>query len=527
MMVIMDEISSIKTFFQSHSVHLSTAWLQGCVNWCKEEDLPANYTLKDLQHKVFEQWLLLDLRDVEVPCLPPDLSNKTKYILNGDYSLQMMKVVDISKPKYWQLQRIRNNTSANVESEIESSNRVLQLTLTDGVQEVEAMEYMPVPCLNLKLSPGIKIRLLGPITVRRGRLMLENKNVKVLGGEVEDLIVPNAAENVLASILKLPLNPKPNVIEESLLTANHDMFNKTGQNVTTAQIQNNVRNNVNPPNPANRPNSDHQARVTNAPTSVPNSSTRQSNNEMMDLDEEEELRIAAQIDMLMEVEEGFEKPPAKRKKSKTPDLFEDADIDDSVFESIDIPNIIEKTPKSTNTPQNNEKMRPTDSNIDKSLEFGDDLFEIFDLEAHLDQPTKESGWKPNTSQKPMIFTIEKLKNNMPNISNGKFKIKAKFNSVVEKLTVRDEEYHLIIKVEDDTGDLVVKVHTDLVSDMSGCCVTALMSLKTGILENDTETHGKVLEALRSLREKLVELNCTVEVQINSKEEFPVIVNILG
>lgn len=224
----MDEISTIKTFFQSHNVYLSTAWLEGCVNWCKEENLSSDYTLKELQHKVFEQWLLLDLRDVEVPCLPPDLSNKIKYILNGDYSLQVMKVIDISKPKLWQLQRIRN-VSKNAEPEIESSKRVLQLTLTDGVQEVEAMEYKPVSCLNLNLSPGIKIRLMGPITVRRGRLMLENKNVKILGGEVEELIVPNAAENILATVLKLPLNPNPNVVEESLLTANTDMFNDTSK----------------------------------------------------------------------------------------------------------------------------------------------------------------------------------------------------------------------------------------------------------------------------------------------------------
>lgn len=229
----MDEISSIKTFFQSHSVLLSTAWLEGCVSWCKEENLPPNYAIKELQHKVFEQWLLLDLRDVELPCLPPDLSNKIKYVLNGDYSLQMMKVVDISKPKLWQLQRIRNNASKNTEPEIESSKRVLQLTLTDGVQEVEAMEYKPVSCLNLNLSPGIKIRLMGPITVRRGRLMLENKNVKILGGEVEELIVPNAAENVLAGVLKLPLNPKPVVIEENLLTANSDMFNEAGKFIVT------------------------------------------------------------------------------------------------------------------------------------------------------------------------------------------------------------------------------------------------------------------------------------------------------
>lgn len=106
---------------------------------------------------------------------------------------------------------------------------MLQLTLTDGVQEVEAMEYTPVSALNINLSPGIKIRLTGPVTARRGRIMLEPHNVKVLGGNVDDLAITNAAENVLARALKLPENPNPKGVTEKMDIENDDGEGKAYQ----------------------------------------------------------------------------------------------------------------------------------------------------------------------------------------------------------------------------------------------------------------------------------------------------------
>lgn len=44
---------------------------------------------------------------------------------------------------------------------------------------MEAMEFKPVPCLNINLRPGSKLNITGPVMVRNGRLMLEPVNVKV------------------------------------------------------------------------------------------------------------------------------------------------------------------------------------------------------------------------------------------------------------------------------------------------------------------------------------------------------------
>ncbi|KAJ8960422.1 hypothetical protein NQ318_013704 [Aromia moschata] len=429
----MDEISSIKNFFASYHIPLSIEWLQSCVNWCKEEILPSNYTVKDLQRQVYEQWLLLDLRDIELASLPLDLSNKVQYTLVGNYALQVMKVVDISKPKHWQLQRIRNGISQNTDEEKESSKRVLQLTLTDGVQEVEAMEYKTISCLNINLSPGLKILLSGPVTIRRGRIMLQPHNIKVLGGEVEDLIVPNAAENVLAQILKLPLNPTRKLLRK----------NRTKD---------------------------------------------------IDFTEEEEMRIAEEVDMLMEIERDFETNRSRPGPSKTPDMFDDMDLNDDDFENIEMPAAVIKT--STETGQ-----------ISTSTNRENELTVL-------------------TPQKPTVLTLEKLLKNIPNISNGRFKIRAKFKSIVEKLTILDDGYHLVVQVEDETADMVVKFHSDVIANLAECSPEVLLSLKAEVVEKNAEAQRKVLETIKRIKEKLLQLSNVVELQISVKETYPVVLKIL-
>lgn len=211
------ELQQIEQFFQGYDIPLSKEWLERCIEWCKDGNLPPNYTLLDLKHTVFEQWVCLDLRDVEVASLPRNISNEKKLCLTGIYYLQLMQVVDISKPKHWQLQRIRNNVAKNTEAEKDFGKRVLQLTLTDGVQEIEAMEFQPIPSFNINLLPGTKIRVTGPVMVRNGRLMLKHENVKCLGGAVDEIKVHFAAENVLARALRLEENPNPYTIDENAL----------------------------------------------------------------------------------------------------------------------------------------------------------------------------------------------------------------------------------------------------------------------------------------------------------------------
>lgn len=87
--------------------------------------------------------------------------------------------------------------------------RILKLELTDGVKNVTAMEYTVIPSLNTKLSPGVKLQIIGPLQVVNHILLLESNNVKILGGDVEDYLIVNAYENVLLRALNRPTTETP------------------------------------------------------------------------------------------------------------------------------------------------------------------------------------------------------------------------------------------------------------------------------------------------------------------------------
>ena len=75
--------------------------------------------------------------------------------------------------------------------------------LTDGFSNVEAIEHEL--CLSklkeTELYPGTKIRLIGPLQVRRGTILLTPQNIEVLGGHVEEMDREFGLERLLTSRL--------------------------------------------------------------------------------------------------------------------------------------------------------------------------------------------------------------------------------------------------------------------------------------------------------------------------------------
>ena len=86
---------------------------------------------------------------------------------------------------------------------------MILLYLTDRTQDLQGMEYVPIPQLNLDLIPGSKVLIKGPVECRRGIIMLRPNSIVVLGGEVEDLVQRNAPENVLGRLINKRENPNP------------------------------------------------------------------------------------------------------------------------------------------------------------------------------------------------------------------------------------------------------------------------------------------------------------------------------
>lgn len=457
-MVLDQEMLSVKSFFETRGIPLSDFWLESCIKWYRDQNSAQNHLESQLRNIVYEQWLLLDLREVELPSLPPSLKDHKKLIFNGNYCLQLMYVLDIAKPKHWQLSKIRNanilTNSIENDKDVTDSKRMLQVTLTDGVQEVDAIEYQPIPTLNLNLTPGIKMRLVGPITVRRGKIMLEAQNVKVLGGEVEELLVSNATENVLARELGLPENPNPATINTETVncTIDEPLSSKTfcGNNNPT-------RNNA----------------ISSANDDIRRSLSTRNTQSLDDIDEEEEIRIAQEVEMLFNAEHAVVPGPSRLRKQRTPDMFEDD------FQTCDLENIdrIEKVAGTSRNPiTSTQKTVVTVNLLDNTGESEDDIFRDVDIDFHLDKIDKGLEGQP--------ISIRSLLEKTRTGNGGIFKVKAKFKTVVEKLTVTNQAWSFKIEIEDESGTVVADVHTDVITKLAECGPSVIMDLKSKISNAD-------------------------------------------
>ncbi|NXK38994.1 RMI1 protein, partial [Piprites chloris] len=192
-------------------VKVPLTWLEACINWIQEENSGSNLSQAQINKQVFEQWLLTDLRDLEYPILPDCILDAPKGELSGFYSIQIDSLVDVSQPAYSQLQKLRGKSTVNEELTASTQafqkpweakpTRMLMLQLTDGIHQIQGMEYQPVPVLCSNLPPGTKITVQGNVAYRLGVLLLKPENVKLLGGEVDALLEDYSQERVLARLI--------------------------------------------------------------------------------------------------------------------------------------------------------------------------------------------------------------------------------------------------------------------------------------------------------------------------------------
>ncbi|XP_045418186.1 recQ-mediated genome instability protein 1 [Lemur catta] len=195
-------------------VKVPLMWLEACINWIQEENNNVNLSQAQMNKQVFEQWLLTDLRDLEHPLLPDGILEIPEGELNGFYALQINSLVDVSQPAYSQIQKLRGKNTKNdlvtAETQVTPKpweakpSRMLMLQLTDGIVQMQGMEYQSIPALRNDLPPGTKILIYGNISFRLGVLLLKPENVKVLGGEVDALLEEYAQEKVLARLIGEP-----------------------------------------------------------------------------------------------------------------------------------------------------------------------------------------------------------------------------------------------------------------------------------------------------------------------------------
>lgn len=437
-MVLDQEMLRVKQFFDSIQITLSDLWLESCINWYREENNGSSYTEKQIQNEVYSQWLLLDLREAEVAVLPSNLSQHKKIVVNGTFCLQMQCIYDVAKPKYWQLQRIRDsNTLKSLiqqDKEITDSKRMLQMTLTDGVQEIDAIEHSHISALNINLKPGTKVQITGPLTVRRGKMFLEERNVKILGGEVEDILVSNVTENFLARSLGFPENPNPQNVSE-------DFVDKI-ENVPVSL--NNQNFNRDMPSTSNY---------------VPPSSNTT-----------------------------FKKPESTKIIPKhVPEIaLNDDDFDTCDFSKLD---------------QIETELSSKSQEIINISDESDDIFNDIDIDSHLNEIDKKIKKEQQTDK---ILTIEQLSDLKRAGKEGIFKVKAKYKSIAQKLSIENELWSLQIVIEDDQmHELSVSMDSNVISNLMGYFPSQMMALKNSVNSNSEAKHNIIKVIIKNVENSCI------------------------
>ncbi|XP_078494524.1 recQ-mediated genome instability protein 1 [Ciona intestinalis] len=207
-------VSNVSSWLKNNkTVQVPQDWLAACINWLNSENQGEALTTQQIQNQVYGQWLDTDLSDLEQPTLPDEILLE-KYMLRGKYCLQINSLLDISQSAHSQLLKLQNkensNTTVSAETQAtqkpweKKASRMLMLQLTDGVTNIQAIEYQTIPTLNETLPPGIKVLIKGPVLCREGVIMLSPRHIEVLGGEVEDLFHGSCKEATLHKALNLP-----------------------------------------------------------------------------------------------------------------------------------------------------------------------------------------------------------------------------------------------------------------------------------------------------------------------------------
>nr|XP_032832939.1 tudor domain-containing protein 3-like isoform X2 [Petromyzon marinus] len=115
-----------------------------------------------------------DLRSIGDKFLPEEITRGKVDKLQGPLVLQVVKVRNVAAPRE--------------QESCQGAPRMLRLQLTDGHITCPAIEFRALSAIGLNTPPGSKVCLNGSIQVVNGFMLLEESNVRLLGGVVEHLV---------------------------------------------------------------------------------------------------------------------------------------------------------------------------------------------------------------------------------------------------------------------------------------------------------------------------------------------------
>ncbi|KAF1752564.1 hypothetical protein GCK72_019124 [Caenorhabditis remanei] len=132
--------------------------------------------------------------------LPKTSQEIVKTILNEDLrhfgeasiiNLQKKEESVFDGPCVLQLLRYRNVSVPRIKEELnqtDPAHSIIRLFFTDGHTSISAVVLQTIPGINSDTPPGTKIQINGTVPIEGNFLILDKKNVKILGGRVEEMI---------------------------------------------------------------------------------------------------------------------------------------------------------------------------------------------------------------------------------------------------------------------------------------------------------------------------------------------------
>ncbi|KAJ2945417.1 hypothetical protein O0L34_g228 [Tuta absoluta] len=452
--------NNVRSFLASNHMLVDDEWLTGCIEYLTE-DSSNNYSETQIKNLAKEQWLLNDLKDICPGSLPANLKNIKKTTLNGRFSLQINAAIDIGTPAYQQYLKLQKVNTENIEATTNyddkiPSHRMIKLHLTDGVQEISAIEYRPMRNLSCDITPGCKALIKGPVECRRGLLLLTESNIELLGGEVQEIAVSHSLAGQLSSKLGLPITQQT--------SHNTTISHRRNSEIPTLHAQ------MPPARPViDAPLYEEPSRPVARVAGIPIPSTSFADDEI-------------DIDQIAAIEAQFDRP-------KRP--------------STDISSNSEKRLK-MDTITNNVDEYPNDDDL-----FLEDEDYLREVEAKIDARETERKFPVKLSAEPFVY-IKQINDLTDREKAGRvFRVKAQIMKLLSKLSVGKDGWSLKCTLVDGSGSVDAEVASAVLSRVVGLTPQEMNLLKKQ-MATKPELKEKAVSALQKAKDTLQVLYCIIE-----------------
>ncbi|CAJ0590092.1 unnamed protein product [Cylicocyclus nassatus] len=231
--------AAVFDFFAERHIALKQEWLSGVLDFLQSRRIEFDNPLK-IAALVFEQWKHADLTDSSYPILQQQVHDNdySRTYIRHPVVMQINSIVDIGTPYHLQyttlVYEFVDDTGFEPSAEMERDGRpdiceakrrrMIMLTVSDGENNLRAIEYHTINSLSLLTKPGCKLLLIPPIQCRKGVLLLKPKSVQIIGGDVASLFATGRPLAVITQKLGITMS----ILDSSLHTNVHSFHVQSG-----------------------------------------------------------------------------------------------------------------------------------------------------------------------------------------------------------------------------------------------------------------------------------------------------------